>query len=452
MVRGKKREKELTLKEKLQEALVPEDEHPYEVPENWCWVVLEAVCNGFQYGYTEKASYDKIGPHFIRITDIGNGIIDDTSAPYCIISDNDYTKYRIHKGDIFIARMGSVGENGLALNDIDGVFASYLIRLVPRISPVFVRDFLQSPMYWRQITDKSQGTTRLNVNANVLRKLLFPLPPLPEQQRIVNRIERLFAKLDEAKEKAQAVVDGFEDRKAAILHKAFMGEYTKKWRWKHHISFEDTWTEKKVVDLCSLIVDCPHSTPKWTKAGKICLRTTNIKDGYLDFSQTKYVSEQTFIERIQRAIPQAGDVLLTREGNIGDVGVIPEGVEICLGQRMMLLRPDECESNFLVYFFRSPHVTAMIKSNTMGSTAPRMNIKDIKQISMLCPSYEEQKVITCILDYLMQFEQQAKDVAEKVIDQIDTMKKAILARAFRGELGTNNSTDESVEELLKTIM
>ena len=71
---------------------------------------------------------------------------------------------------------------------------------------------------------------------------------------------------------------------------------------------------------------------------------------------------------------------------------------------------------------------------------------------MLCPSYEEQKVITCILDSLMQFEQKAKEAAEQVIDQIDVIKKSILARAFRGELGTNDPADESAEELLKRIL
>ena len=80
----------------------------------------------FQYRYTEKASFEKIGPHFIRITDIGDGIINDVKAPYCKINIEDYEKYKINKGDILIARMGSVGENGLAINDIEGVFVNFL--------------------------------------------------------------------------------------------------------------------------------------------------------------------------------------------------------------------------------------------------------------------------------------------------------------------------------------
>ena len=210
---------------------IPAEEAPYALPDGWKWVRLEQVCLGFQYGYTEKSTFEHIGPHFIRITDIGDGAINVDSSPYCKISSSDYSKYKINKDDILIARMGSVGENGRATSDIEGVFASYLIRLIPNsISSSFLGYFLQSSLYWSQIKEKSQGTTRLNVNANVLKNLLCPLPPLETQQRIVNRIESLFAKLDEAKEKAQTALDTFELRKSAILHKAFTGQLTAQWR------------------------------------------------------------------------------------------------------------------------------------------------------------------------------------------------------------------------------
>ena len=84
MARAKK-EAALTPEERLQAAVVPDWEWPYKLPANWCWTTVEAICDGFQYGYTEKATLEKIGPHFIRITDIGDGIINDFDAPYCEI-------------------------------------------------------------------------------------------------------------------------------------------------------------------------------------------------------------------------------------------------------------------------------------------------------------------------------------------------------------------------------
>ena len=389
--------------------------------------------------------WEESGKPIIRIQNLTN------SSDVCNRTTNTYEeKYLVTDGDLLFAWSASLGAH--IWHGEDGWLNQHIFKIIPYecIEKMYLYYYLLFVV--DQLYAKTHGSGMVHITLKPFKDTPIIVPSIIAQQRIVDRIESLFAKLDEAKEKAQSVVDSFEDRKAAILHKAFTGELTDKWRGKHGINLEGTWKEKTVVDLCSVIVDCPHSTPEWTESGKICLRTTNIKGGYLDLSEIQYVSEQTFLDRIQRAIPQAGDVLLTREGNIGDVGVIPKGIEICLGQRMMLLRPDGCEPNFLVYFFRSPRVTEIIKSNTMGSTAPRMNIKDIKQISMLCPSYEEQKVITCILDSLMQFEQKAKEAAEQVIDQIDTMKKAILARAFRGELGTNDPADESAEELLKRII
>ena len=256
MARAKK-ETALTPEERLQAALVPDWEWPYKLPKNWCWTTVGTICDGFQYGYTEKATFEKIGPHFIRITDIGDGIINDSGAPYCKIDSDLFIKYKINKDDILIARMGSVGENGLATHNIDGVFASYLIRIVPRSNAKYVCNFLQTNLYWGQISEKAQGTTRLNVNANVLKNLIIPLPPLAEQQRIVDRIKSLFAKLDEAKEKAQAVVDSFETRKAAILHKAFTGELTAKWREEHGVGME-SWEVRTLDSVCSSIFDGDH--------------------------------------------------------------------------------------------------------------------------------------------------------------------------------------------------
>ncbi|MCM1987610.1 hypothetical protein [Methanococcoides seepicolus] len=92
-------------------------------------------------------------------------------------------------------------------------------------------------------------------------------------------------------------------------------------------------------DMCELIVDCPHSTPKWTDKGLIVLRNQNIKSGNLDISSPSYTHEEDFQKRIKRAVPLAGDIVFTREAPMGEVCRIPEGLKCCLGQRQVLLRP-----------------------------------------------------------------------------------------------------------------
>lgn len=421
-------------------AFVPVEEQPYEVPENWRWVTLETVCDRFQYGYTEKATFEQIGPHFIRITDIGDGIINDEHAPYCKISDDDYKKYKILKDDIFIARMGSVGENGYASHDIDGVFASYLIRLVPKITPTFVRSFLQSDLYWMQITDKSQGTTRLNVNANVLRSLKFPLPPLPEQRRIVERIESLFAKLDEAKEKAQAVVDGFESRKVAILHKAFSGELTERWRNENIITAE--WETKTLDSVCKSIYDGDHMPPPKAEQGIPFLVISNVNTGHLSFNDTRFVSTTYYDSLSGTRKPEMGDVLYTLVGSYGIPVVVDDPRPFCFQRHMALLKPACIDTLFLWYLLQTQDMYNKATDIATGTAQLTVPIKGLRAMEFDCPSLPEQREIVRVLDSLLSKEQQAHDAALAVLDRIDEMKKAILAKAFRGQLGTNVASEE----------
>ena len=444
MARAKK-EAALTPEERLQAALVPDWEWPYKLPKNWCWTTVGTICDGFQYGYTEKATFEKIGPHFIRITDIGDGIINDSGAPYCKIDSDSFIKYKINKNDILIARMGSVGENGLATHNIDGVFASYLIRIVPRSSAKYVCNFLQTNLYWGQISEKAQGTTRLNVNANVLKDLIIPLPPLAEQQRIVDRIESLFAKLDEAKEKAQAVVDSFETRKAAILHKAFTGELTAKWREEYGVSIDNWKTTRfdSVAAIRSNLVDpaeyqsFPHIAPDniEKKTGVLLEYHTIAEDGVTS-GKHRFYSGQILYSKIRPYLSKA--VVVDFDG-------------LCSAD----MYPIEAYQNARCLWYYMLSDEFLLQASTAGSRSvlPKINQKELSALTVHLPTNDrEQEEIARILDELFDKEQQTKEAAEIVLDQIDLMKKSILARAFRGELGTNDPSEESAVELLRQVI
>src|SRR6185437_9762110 len=114
--------------------------------------------------------------------------------------------------------------------------------------------------------------------------------------------------------------------------------------------------------LCTLIVDCPHSTPAWTESGFVVLRNQNIKNGRLDLSAPSFTDAEHFAHRNQRAKPMAGDLVITREAPMGDVCMIPEGLECCLGQRQVLLRPNTALVNprFLHYALQSSAVQQQI--------------------------------------------------------------------------------------------
>ena len=116
---------------------------------------------------------------------------------------------------------------------------------------------------------------------------------------------------------------------------------------------------RTIRELCSVVADCPHSTPKWTTSGKVVVRNNNIKHGRIDLSLPSYTDEEHFAQRIKRAKPHPGDIIITREAPIGDVGMIPENTECCLGQRMVLLRADQsvCD-NFYFNFIGEDHPPA----------------------------------------------------------------------------------------------
>ena len=166
----------------------------------WFESSLADVAVDIAYGYTESASNDIIGPHFLRITDIQNGVVDWTSVPYCPISKSDHEKYRLLEGDIVVARTGnSTGENYMFQGDKDAVFASYLIRFRinrEKAEPRFVWYNLRTQDWWNFINNSKTGSAQAGANAKVLGLFRFPLPPLAEQKAIAAVLNALDDKIE----------------------------------------------------------------------------------------------------------------------------------------------------------------------------------------------------------------------------------------------------------------
>ncbi|MDI7241521.1 restriction endonuclease subunit S [Providencia huaxiensis] len=136
----------------------------------------------------------------------------------------------------------------------------------------------------------------------------------------------------------------------------------------------------KLNDLCEIIVDCPHSTPKWTDSGYIVLRNQNIRNGALDLSSPSFTDENGYKSRIKRAEPKAGDIVFTREAPMGEVCLIPEGLKCCLGQRQVLLRPKkEVSGEYLFWALQSPFVQHQVSWNEgTGTTVSNIRIPVLK--------------------------------------------------------------------------
>lgn len=149
------------------------------LPVGWEWLTLGDLCEKPQYGYTESASDVAVGPRFLRIADINKRPwIEWSEVPYCPISDADHVKYRLHRGDVVIARMADPGHGAYIDSDVDAVFASYLIRFRPLHDEYgrYLQHWLRSAGYWNLVRGHSSGSTRANLNAKVLSAFPIALP------------------------------------------------------------------------------------------------------------------------------------------------------------------------------------------------------------------------------------------------------------------------------------
>ena len=196
------------------------------LPSSWAATTLGDVCHKPQYGWTTKAVDKPSGMRLLRTTDISKGPIDWPSVPYCAENPPDKEKYKLQSGDIVISRAGSVGLSALIENCPDSVFASYLIRfrVVEHLYRRYVLFFLKGPGYWKQISQESAGIALQNVNAKKLATLELPLPPLPEQHRIVAEIEKQFTRLDASVAALKRVQANLKRYRASVLKAACEGK------------------------------------------------------------------------------------------------------------------------------------------------------------------------------------------------------------------------------------
>lgn len=264
-------------------------------------------------------------------------------------------------------------------------------------------------------------------------KIKFDLPTLAEQQCIVKRIETMFSKLDQAQEKAQSVLDSFETRKAAILHKAFTGELTANWRKENEVSL--IIHESAFKDICTKITDGFHNSPKPVSKGYPYIMAGDIRENGIDFNNGLFMDEKNHRELYNKAHPENGDILVVNIGaGTGKSAIIDVDFEFSFKNCAILKLNKEIVNSKYVYLFFNLKKDYILKEITRGGAQPFLSLKMINELSITYPPLPEQQEIVRILDTVLEKESRAKESAQTVLDKIALLKKSILARAFRGEL------------------
>ena len=425
-------------------------------PENWCWARLIQLFNFIDYRGKTPTKIET-GVPFITAKNIRMGYLDYAVADF--ISREEYeqrqTRGISRRGDILFTTEAPMGN--VAIADLDEYSAGQRVITFQKrshaewISNKFYFYYILSCYFQDELQRNKTGNTVEGIKAEKLMRFPVPVPPCAEQQRIVDHIEYLFAKLDEAKEKAQSALDSFETRKAAILHKAFTGELTAKWRAENEISY-DTWRVKKLDDVCDSIFDGDHMPPPKSESGIPFLVISNVNTGFLSFDNTRFVPHEYYDSLTETRKPEKGDVLYTLVGSYGIPVVVDSDNPFCFQRHMALLKPNMINTRCLWYLLQTQEMYQKASNIAKGVAQLTVPIKGLRAMDFMCPSNEEQLEIVHILDSLFAKEQQAKEAAEAVLEKIDMLKKSILARAFRGELGTNDPTEQSALELLKSIL
>jgi type I restriction enzyme S subunit len=449
-----KKEK-LSLEELLEQALVKDEDKPYNVPNNWIWTKLGNIAT-IVGGGTPSTLVDE----YYTNGDIAWITPADLSGYNDIYISNgkrNITRFGLEKSSarlmpkdtVILSSRAPIGYVAIASNELctNQGFKSFLP------SPIYRPKFL----YFYLIQNKgmleifASGTTFLELSGKKVSQIPIPIPPLSEQKRIEDLIESLFEKLDRAKELAQNAFDSFENRKSAILHKTFMGELTAKWRDENGVDFEKDWVQKKLGDVCKSIYDGDHMPPPKVEDGIPFLVISNMNKGIISFEKTRFVP-QTYFENISETRkPSKGDILYSIVGSYGIPAMVETDEEFCFQRHIALLKPNPINNKFLFYILQSSDMYNEVTDIATGTAQLTVPIRGLRNICIHCPPLYEQEEIVRILDNLLKNEQKAKELSD-VIENIERMKKSILARAFRGELSTNNPNEESALELLKEAL
>jgi len=322
--------------------------------------------------------------------------------------------YLCENGTTIIGRKGTINSPIFVNERFWNVDTAFGIQPKACLNPKYL--FFFCLFFNFKSLDKS--TTIPSLAKRDLLNIDMPVPALEEQYHIVVKIEELFSQLDSGVETLKKTKQQLAVYRQAVLKEVFDG-------------FTDYC---RIGEVCDNIVDCPHSTPKWVSKGKLCLRTTNFRRGFLDLSEPNYVSEETFNERIKRLKPHEGDVLYSREGAIlGIACIVPKDIELCLGQRMMLLRTNKNTiPQFVMHWLNSPYITSYIKTITGGSASPHVNVGDIKMMNLPKINLSEQKCIVNEIESRLSVCDSIEKTVDDALQQAEALKQSILKKAFEG--------------------
>lgn len=425
-----------------------------QLPKNWVETELGNIIN-LMNGYAFKSNdYSNEGIPIIRMSDIENNEINIEKAVR-VPEKKEYDKFTINIGDILIGMSGSIGKYGI-FNLSEKVYLNQRVGNLRLISENHTNKkliYYFIGQFQKEIVDKAYGGAVPNISGKQIEECIFPLPPLPEQNRIVTKLDALFAQLETIKSSMVNVPLLLKDFRQQVLTQAVTGKLTEEWRNEKKIK---NWNYKKLEKVTLKVGS--GSTPTGGQAAYLDKGIPLIRSMNVHFNGIKYDGLAFLNESQAKGLKNVevfeNDVLLNITGaSIGRVCLAPK--DLCgarVNQHVCIIRVNnELKPSFLNIYLSSPIIQNLINNENYGVTRQSFTKAQILELEIPIPLIDEQEIILNKVESLFAKADAIEKQYESLKAKIDNLPQALLHKAFKGELTEQLDSDGDARELLKEI-
>jgi type I restriction enzyme S subunit len=386
---------------------------------------LVEVQNG--YAFSSK-DYSEAGHFLMRIGNVQNGHISTTDPKFIKLpADGSLHRFALSEGDILVSLTGNVGRVGLIQQEhlpaaLNQRVARISIRKDSPVTQEFLLLFLFSDLFREELICAGHGTAQQNVSTKDLIEIKIPVPPLPEQQRIVALLDEAFAGLATAKANAERNLQNAR----AIFESHLQSVFSQR---------GEGWKEKRLEEVCGLQNGFAFKSSTFKHYGVPILRISNIQDGRIDAANRIVFFDPTdYRENLDRYRIVEGDLLIAMSGaTTGKLGFNTESKVYYLNQRVGKFEPTEKLNKRFLYHFLSTKVEENLRISA-GTAQPNLSTEQIKGFVLPLPSVDEQERIVDAFETLSEKTQHLSRLYERKLAALEELKKTLLHQAFNGEL------------------
>lgn len=432
-----------------------------ELPKGWVLTKFGNILLSLNSGLNGKQNKTGEGIPVSRIETIANQRIDMTRIGFLKDYDEEkIEKYRLHEGNILFSNINSpahLGKTALCEKGIELYHGVNLLKLTVNegIIPSLLNYYCKYIRGLGEFSAKAQhAVNQSSLNQTKLKDFDIPLAPLNEQIRIADKLDSMLAKVDIAQSRLDKIPAILKRFRQSVLVAATSGELTKEWRNKNSIDLGG-WKNVTLADVAlSLDPNPSHRYPKADSSGVPILSTQQfIGTSGWTTDKAKLVSREFYEERKAKTGFFENDIIFARKGRLGLARFSPKNMEFVLSHTVFIVRPfDLMIPEYLLWMLRDDQVMEWLSREMNSNTGvPTLGKKVFEKLPILLPCLKEQKEILCKIQILLEKADKVEAQFLEAKSRLDRLTQSILAKAFRGELVSQNDKDESAEALLKRI-